>query len=118
MSLYDTVKYASETVDGIEYADGRVCDNVEYRARTPYSILASATSELGELAQEVMINQHHSYKQPGTDGIIGEAIDVIACLLDLIHKVDPSITEKELERIAATKCIKWATLVRRGKGLY
>jgi hypothetical protein len=61
--------------------------------RTPYSILASATSELGELAEEVQIHQNHSYKKPGDDGIVGEAIDTICCLLDLIHKVNPYITE-------------------------
>lgn len=107
MSLFDLTKAASNKVDDIERRSGRHYD----LRRTKYSVLTSTMSELGELAQEVMIKEGHSYKQTGTDGIVGEAVDTILCLLDLVHVVDSTITEKELNTIAKTKLNKWATSV-------
>jgi hypothetical protein len=66
-------------------------------------------AELGELAEEVAINEKHSYKKQGSDGIVGEAIDTILCLLDLIHVHTPSITEEELIHVAQLKLDKWVT---------
>jgi NTP pyrophosphatase (non-canonical NTP hydrolase) len=75
--------------------------------RDQYTVLASATEELGELAQEIRIANGHSYKEEGKDGIVGEAIDVIACALDLIYITNPNITCSELNDMLAKKCAKW-----------
>jgi hypothetical protein len=43
----------------------------------------------------------------GEDGIVGEAIDIIQCALDLIFEVRPDITAEELDAIMLRKCEKW-----------
>lgn len=53
--------------------------------RTISDILTHAMTELGELAQEVQIAEGKSYKQEGVDGIVGEALDVINCMVDMIY---------------------------------
>lgn len=98
MSLWLMTKMASAVVDqGI----------TALKPRTLNSVLHSATSELGECAEEINIHEGHSYKKPGKDGIVGEAIDTILCLLDLIHVYDPTITEDVVENIAKQKLKKW-----------
>lgn len=77
------------------------------KARTLSSVLHSAMSELGECAEEIDIFEGHSYKHMGQDGVVGEAIDTILCLLDLIHIYDPSITENVINDIATQKLQKW-----------
>lgn len=116
MSIFDVVKAASTIVDDFELRDCQAEPKL-YLPRSTYSVLASTMSEIGELAEEVMISENHSYKKPGADGIIGEAIDSIACLLDLIHKVDPSLTETDIEIIASQKCAKWMLCVKQRRGL-
>jgi hypothetical protein len=51
--------------------------------RTPMDILDYAMTELGELAEEIIIAGGRSYKAPGKDGVAGEAIDLAVCLVDL-----------------------------------
>jgi len=72
-------------------------------------ILNAAIQELGELATEISIETGYRLAPPGKDGIIGEAIDTIVCLLDIIHKHDSNITKDELERIAEIKLNKWVS---------
>lgn len=110
MSLVDLTKTASVMVDDIENRPREVGGQF-FKRRTPYSVLTSTMSELGELAEEVMIDQGNSYKKAGADGIVGEAIDTIVCLLDLIHVVDPTITSEDLDDIAFKKLDKWVTKV-------
>lgn len=116
MSLFSLTKTASEKIDDIEldskqrYFKANGAGTLVSR-RTLYSVLTSATSELGELADEVRIEAGHSYKEAGVDGIIGEAIDTIVCLLDLIHLENPDMTEQELDAIAFKKLNKWVTKV-------
>ncbi len=50
--------------------------------RTIADVIGHTMEELGELATEVKIADGKSYKDPGVDGIVGEAVDVIVCLLD------------------------------------
>lgn len=80
--------------------------------RTLYSVLSHATSELGEVAQEVAIASGDSYKQPSVDGVVGEAVDTIISLIDLIYKYDPTITEEQLAAIAEQKCSKWINAIK------
>lgn len=88
----------------------KVCREIPFRNR--YKILASLMEEVGELSTEVAVQQGDSYKPAGEDGIIGEAVDVIICALDMIFmdaKVD--ITDEDLEdvimRILKRKLEKW-----------
>lgn len=80
------------------------------KKRTPSDIFIALTSEIGELADELSIESGFSYKQPGTDGVIGEALDCILCLIDLIHIRDPNITEEQLMEMALLKLEKWKKL--------
>jgi len=95
MSLFEVTKQASILVDQVS----------KQRARTKYSVLASAMAELAECAEEIAISEKHSYKEQGKDRIISEAVDTILCLLDLIHVVDPTITEEQLTLIAYLNAI-------------
>jgi len=60
--------------------------------RSLSDVFTYATAELGELAEEVCISTGFSQKQSGEDGIVGEAVDCIICLVDLIKLYDPKIT--------------------------
>ena len=75
--------------------------------RTPFEILAHLTEELGELAEEMIIHEGLSYKSAGKDGIVGEAVDAIICILDLVHRTRPECTADQLAKIAELKCSKW-----------
>ena len=76
-------------------------------ARYVPAILAKSTEELGELSTEVGIKYFGFYKQPGKDGIFGEACDVINCMLDIIHVSDPNITAEMVYDKIAEKTAKW-----------
>lgn len=75
--------------------------------RSLNDIFTYAVAELGELAEEVNIVTGYSSKQPGEDGIVGEAIDCIICLVDLIKIHKPNISEDEIEYILNKKLRKW-----------
>ena len=90
------------TVLGLSRAADALGDN-----RTLNSIAGHAMSELGETAIEINIYQGLHRDQPGPDGVVGEAVDTILCMIDLIYKFDPSITEEELVAIAEMKGAKW-----------
>lgn len=80
--------------------------------RTFQDILIHLMTEVGELAQEIEIEEGKSYKQPGKDGIVGEAIDVINCALDIIYQYDNMITEDELIRLNLIKLNKWKETIK------
>jgi NTP pyrophosphatase (non-canonical NTP hydrolase) len=76
--------------------------------RSLLNIWLKLNEEVGELAQE--INILDGYVKPskgGVDGIKGEAIDVIINVIDLLYKLDDSITEEELLLILQNKLDKW-----------
>jgi len=83
------------------------------KPRSRYDVLASLMEEVGELATEVAIAEGHSSKPKGDDGIIGEAVDVVLCAIDLIY-VDwknaniPDL-EKYIMTIVKNKVNKWKT---------
>jgi hypothetical protein len=91
-SLVGDVFTASDSVQ-----NGRKLDDV----------LAHLMTEVGELAQEVIIAAGRSHKEPGKDGVVGEAIDVINCALDIIRLMEPNITEQQLRVICDPKLDKW-----------
>jgi hypothetical protein len=61
--------------------------------RTDGDILEHMCGEVIELSDEVHING----TEPGPDGIFGEAVDVMACCLDLIRRARPNATMLELD---------------------
>lgn len=83
--------------------------------RSKYYVLSKIGEEFGELSTEVGITMGDSYKKPGKDGVIGEAIDVIISTLDLIYLENPRITEDELIAIAMPKLEKWKAKVEAKK---
>jgi NTP pyrophosphatase (non-canonical NTP hydrolase) len=75
--------------------------------RSKLGILCSLVEEVGELSTEVSISEGLSYKTEGPDGVIGEAVDVLICALDIIKVHKPEITEEEIIKLVQDKCAKW-----------
>lgn len=75
--------------------------------RTLSTVLLHLVQELGELTTEIQIEGGHIQKTPSDDGIVGEAIDVIICALDIIRIHDPEITEEEIISYCQKKLNKW-----------
>lgn len=80
--------------------------------RKPSDIMMSIVSEVGETAEEVQIAHGVSYKTEGPDGVVGEAVDAILGLLDLIVVHNPEITEEQLLQVASRKLAKWESKAR------
>jgi NTP pyrophosphatase (non-canonical NTP hydrolase) len=76
--------------------------------RTIQDVLTHAMTELGELAQEVQIAEGKSYKQQGVDGVVGEALDVINCMIDIIYiHYGVLADEHYLKALNSRKLAKW-----------
>lgn len=75
--------------------------------RNRQSVLAYLMEEAGELATEVNIKEGHSEKPEGKDGILGEAVDVVLCAVDMIYIDNPEITEEEILAVIRKKLAKW-----------
>lgn len=86
----------NKTIFSVVWDSAKLADKY-HNTRTMNTILNHAMSEMGETAIEINIS--HSDSQPGPDGVIGEALDTIAALLDLIYVVNPNVTEKQLVQI-------------------
>ena len=83
-----------------------VSDSIDNN-RTIENVLTHMTTEVGELALEISIDQGRSYKDASEDGVVGEAVDVILCALDIIRVYQPDITEEDILAIAQRKLAKW-----------
>jgi hypothetical protein len=75
--------------------------------RTVGDALRALYEEAGELSTEVSVKRGLSNKKPGKDGIVGEAVDVILCALDIIRLENPLMTSKAIKKLAQIKCDKW-----------
>lgn len=75
--------------------DGRTLDDVWVHLQ----------GEQMELLDEMVLDSRG--EPPGEDGIVGEAMDVILCALDLIYLHRPDLNIRELHEIATAKCEKW-----------
>lgn len=65
--------------------------------RGPDDIMLHAVTELGELATEIQIASGKApNKSPGEDGVAGEAMDLVICLVDFLRAHDPNIGEAAL----------------------
>lgn len=104
-TLFSVVRRASNYAN--EYED----DLPTGKHRTLYSVLASVTSEVGELAQEVAIKSGQCSKDEGPDGVVGEALDVIVAALDIIAIANPDLKEIQLVEMAQRKCNKWLSKI-------
>jgi hypothetical protein len=78
--------------------DNRSVPDVQYKL----------TEEFGELGQELLIAAGKHYKMPGKDGVIGEALDMIVCLIDMIYHHQNDVTEEQLAEMIQKKLDKWA----------
>lgn len=79
--------------------------------RNPTAILTKGFEEIGELATEIGIKHYGFYKETGTDGVVGEAIDVINVMLDLIHVSEPDVTPAQIYDMMQRKLNKWKSKV-------
>lgn len=75
--------------------------------RTLSTVMLSLQEEVGELATEVAIHIGKSYKEPSSDGVVGEAVDVMVVLLDIIKLYDPTVSIADIEQIMVDKSNKW-----------
>jgi len=76
--------------------------------RTVGSILNHLRGEIDELEIEVKIAIGELPEiSGGDDGVIGESIDCILCLLDLMLQYNKDITEEDLVMFAKIKLNKW-----------
>lgn len=70
------------------------------------SVMRHAFGEFIELTEEIDLLEVGG--SAGPDGIVGEATDVILCMLDVISLHDPEITMEELEeKFFKKKMKKW-----------
>lgn len=74
--------------------------------RTLDDIFRHANLEMDELREE--LDKEKLGETPGDDGVIGEAIDVIACALDIIFVKRPQTSNEEITDLLLAKCQKWA----------
>lgn len=79
-------------------------------------VLKKSAEEMGELALEINIDQGLSYKEPGKDGIKGEAVDLAICAMDMFALQCPGKNAEEIEReflsYMLTKLNKWRDSIR------
>lgn len=77
-------------------------------SRMVHEVSYKLGEEFGELSQELLIAAGKHYKKPGKDGVIGEALDMIVCLIDLIYCHQHDVTEEQLAEMIQRKLDKWA----------
>lgn len=93
-SIFDLIKETSIAIE-----DGRWIDDV----------LIHTITEVGELAIEVQIKQGNSYKTAGTDGIFGESVDILICVVDMMIRDNPEVTEDQVVNAVKAKLQKWTS---------
>lgn len=78
----------------------RVCASID-SPRTTKTIFNHLMSETDELYVELYGNVE------GEDGVIGEAVDVILCAMDIIYKEKPNVIEADIMEVVKRKLDKW-----------
>lgn len=99
-TAFDIVKQTSLKIDDMETVNN-------FPGRTIQSTFNASIAEIGELAVEVNCETGFHYKDSGVDGVVGEAIDVMICMYDMIHHVAPNLTQQQFNEIVHVKCSKW-----------
>jgi hypothetical protein len=77
-------------------------------ARNPLDIFTHFESEVEELRDEIIADLQGN--DPGEDGIAGEIVDAIACLMDLYQVAYPDATSQDFDELMQTKLEKWQRL--------
>lgn len=79
-------------IDTIFEACRQVRDGRNHR-----NVALHAVTELGELAQEIEIATGRPRgKVAGEDGIAGEALDLILCIVDFLHQLDARTSDRSI----------------------
>ena len=81
-------------------------------ARGITGIFRALMEEEDELKDEINIKLDG--KEPGVDGIAGEAVDCILCLIDIIQTENPDMTEEQFLEIVKLKTDKWVRVYGNG----
>jgi hypothetical protein len=82
----------------------KYCEDIK-NGRTLDTVVEHWKGENQELDEELEL--HRDGEPAGEDGIIGEAMDSMLCLIDMIYQVDPTITPERLKEVAKRKLEKW-----------
>ena len=76
--------------------------------RTVQTAFNHLIQEVAELSAEINIELGVSDQKPGEDGIVGEAIDICLCALDIVwQKTDGKMTREEVIAFINKKLLKW-----------
>lgn len=74
-------------------------------------VLRKINEELGEMTLEMNIRDGLSYKDAGSDGVAGEAVDLAICAMDMFALQYPGKTSEEIEQLFVEymhkKIMKW-----------
>lgn len=83
--------------------------------RTNNYVFKKCMEELGEMALEDQIETGLSYKEAGSDGVAGEAVDLAICAMDMFALQHPGLDAHEIEekfiKYMNKKLQKWRTIV-------
>lgn len=72
------------------------------------AILLSLIEEVGELATEIAIENGTKQREASPDGVVGEAIDVLVVIIDLLHlELAENIHGQEFLDRVQSKLTKW-----------
>lgn len=84
-----------------------VCARIN-NGRTLTTIMNHAEGEMVELKEE--LSKFLSDQPEGKDGVVGEAIDVMLCMVDLIYTRNPTISKEHVYSLVCDKLEKWEKL--------
>lgn len=84
-----------------------VCQKIS-NGRTISSVMKALEEEVVELRVEV--DKALAGEDAGTDGIVGEAIDCLLCVVDILYQKNPSISREHISFLVGQKLDKWTEL--------
>ena len=82
------------------------CSKIGHRETDLNNIFVAMSEEVGELATEILI-VNGLKDRPSIEGIVGEAVDVMICALDIIYAHTGSLDNETVKSIVDTKLNKW-----------
>lgn len=82
----------------------KLCREVK-NGRTISTAFDHSVGEMRELSDELKLVLTGA--PAGTDGVVGEAVDVMLCMLDIIAQHDPDINMNDVEAVMHNKYSKW-----------
>ena len=84
-----------------------VCKKIE-NGRTISSVMKALEEEVSELRVEV--DKALAGEEQGEDGIVGEAIDCLLCVIDILYQRNPSLSIEHISYLTGLKLAKWQEL--------